>query len=153
MRTRRLFTALAVASLTAAMAAPVAAHPGQHGPIDGHLLGPGAWGDLQLLGKADLTNTDDLIADVAVDPRTTYAYLANWGKATCDANREDGDPDAGAYVVDMTDLANPKQIGFIPHSQDSRPGEGMQALQVDTKFFNGTMLVMNNEQCGKNGRG
>ncbi|NKE56642.1 hypothetical protein FXN61_07270 [Lentzea sp. PSKA42] len=153
MRTRRLFTALAAAALAAAMAVPVAAHPGQHGPLDGHLLGPGAWGDLQLLGKADLTNTDDLIADVAIDPRTTHAYLANWGKATCDANREDGDPDAGAYVVDMTDLANPRQIGFIPHSQDSRPGEGMQALQIDTKFFNGTMLVMNNEQCGKNGRG
>jgi hypothetical protein len=155
MRTKRLHAALAAVTLTAAMAtADIAtAHPGQHGVLDGHLQGPGAWGDLQFLSKADLTNTDDLIADVAIDPRTTHAYLANWGKATCDANREDGDPDAGAYVVDMTDMANPRQIGFIPHSQDSRPGEGMQALQIDTKFFNGTMLVMNNEQCGKNGRG
>ncbi|GAA0255987.1 hypothetical protein GCM10010492_66070 [Saccharothrix mutabilis subsp. mutabilis] len=155
MRTKRFLTALTAAALTAAMATPAvtAAHPGQHGPLDGHLLGPGAWGDLQLLGKADLTDTDDLIADVAIDPRSTHAYLANWGKPTCDANREDGDPDAGAYVVDITDLANPRRIGFIPHSQDSRPGEGMQAVPIGTRFYNGTMLVMNNEHCGKNGKG
>ncbi|GLZ27864.1 hypothetical protein Lesp02_00540 [Lentzea sp. NBRC 105346] len=155
MRTKRVVTALAAAALAAAMGTPgvVVAHPGQHGPLDGHLLGPGAWGDLTFLGKADLTNTDDLIADVAIDPRATYAYLANWGKATCDTNRENGDPDAGAYVVDITDMTNPKQVGFIPHSQDSRPGEGMQAVHIDTKFYDGTMLVMNNEHCGKNGRG
>jgi hypothetical protein len=29
----------------------------------------------------------------------------------------------------------------------------MQVLTVTTKFFSGEMLVMNNEQCGKNGRG
>lgn len=155
MSTERVITVLAAATLAAAMAAPglAMAHPGQHGPNEGHLLGNGEFGDMQFLGKADLTDTDDLVADVAVDPSTNYAYLANWGKATCAANREDGDPDAGVWVVDIHDMANPKLIKFIPHSQDSRPGEGTQALTVTTKFFNGTMLVTNNEQCGKNGKG
>ena len=30
--------------------------------------------------------------------------------------------------------------------QDSRPGEGMQAREISTRFFTGTMLVVNNEQ-------
>jgi len=154
MRTKRVITALAALTLTAAMAPGLAAaHPGQHGPTDGHLHGTGDFGDMQFLGKADLTDINDLVADVAIDPSTNYAYLANWGKPTCDANREDGDPDAGAWVVDTHDLANPKLVKFIPHSQDSRPGEGMQALNITTKSYNGTMLVMNNEHCGKNGKG
>ena len=108
------------------------------------------------MGRADLTDTDDLVADVAVDPRHNYAYLANWGVADCDANSEGGGADshdAGAYVVDISDLSNPRQVGFIPHHQDSRPGEGMQVVQLSTKFFSGYALVMNNEQCGKNGKG
>ncbi|HVL33480.1 MAG TPA: hypothetical protein VM600_07865 [Actinomycetota bacterium] len=132
------------------------AHPSQHGESAGHLVGSGAWGDLELIEKAVVTDTNDLIADVAVSPDGNYAYLANWGRETCGANSEAGgktDPDAGAYVIDIRDLNDPRQIAFIPHSQDSRPGEGMHALEVSTKHFTGTMLVMNNEQCGKNGKG
>ena len=36
---------------------------------------------------------------------------------------------------------------------DSRPGEGMQVVTITTKQFTGDVLVMNNEHCGKNGRG
>src|SRR3990172_145369 len=43
--------------------------------------------------------------------------------------------------------------GFIPAHQDSRPGEGMQVVNITTKHFNGTMLVMNNEHCGPQGKG
>ncbi len=62
-------------------------------------------------------------------------------------------PDAGAWVVDITDLSDPKTVGFIPSSQDSRPGEGMQVVNITTKHFKGDMLVMNNEQCGPQGKG
>ncbi|HEX2029212.1 MAG TPA: hypothetical protein VHF25_14555 [Nitriliruptorales bacterium] len=132
------------------------AHPGQHGADEGHLLGPGAFGDLEFVAKLDVTDTDDLIADVAVSPDGNYAYFANWGEPDCAANSEAGgrrDPDAGVYVVDISDIDDPELVGFIPHSQDSRPGEGLQALEVSTRFFTGTMLVANNEQCGKNGKG
>jgi len=138
------------------LTAGAGAHPQQHGEPDGHLLGTGAWGNVELVSTAVLTTTPDLVADVAVNPAGTHAFLANWGEPKCPDNSEAGgqnNPDAGAWIVDIRDLENPREIGFIPSAQDSRPGEGMQVLTVTTKFFNGDMLVMNNEQCGKNGRG
>jgi hypothetical protein len=138
------------------LTAGAGAHPQQHGEPDGHLLGTGAWGNVELVSKAVLTSTPDLVADVAVNPAGTYAFLANWGEPKCPDNSEAGgqnNPDAGAWIVDIRDLENPREIGFIPSSQDSRPGEGMQVLTVTTRQFSGDMLVMNNEQCGKNGRG
>ena len=154
-RTTRLVAA-ACAVTAMLLTAGAGAHPQQHGEPDGHLLGTGAWGNVELVSKAVLTTTPDLVADVAVNPAGTYAFLANWGELKCPDNSEAGgqnNPDAGAWVVDIRDLANPRKVGFIPSSQDSRPGEGMQVLTVTTKSFNGDMLVMNNEQCGKNGRG
>jgi hypothetical protein len=156
---KRVAAGAALAGLVLAplgIAAPAAAHPEQHGTPDGHLSGTGAWGDLDLVGKAVVTSTNDLVADVGVDPSGDYAYLANWGRADCAANSEAGgmkNPDAGVYIVDIRDLENPRQVGFIAHSQDSRPGEGVHALEISTRFFDGTMLVTNNEQCGKNGKG
>ncbi|MDP9067101.1 MAG: hypothetical protein M3N53_01980 [Actinomycetota bacterium] len=154
---RRTIRSIAAATLVMLLVTPIAAaHPDQHGTPDGHLTGSGSWGDFDLVSKATVTNVNDLVADVGVDPRGEYAYLANWGRADCDANSEAGgtnNPDAGVYVVDIRDLENPQQVGFIAHSQDSRPGEGVQVVDVTTKFFTGTMLVTNNEQCGKNGKG
>lgn len=103
-----------------------------------------------------MTNTEGLVADVAISPDGKWAYLANWGEPKCALNSEAGGqnyPDAGAWVVDISNLTDPVTVGFIPAHQDSRPGEGMQVIDITTKFFNGTMLVMNNEQCGKNGKG
>lgn len=138
-------------------AAIASAHPGnQHGDDSGHLLGTGASGVIQLVSSLRLTNTPGIIADVAVDPRGNHAYLAHWGEPDCAANSEKGgvnSPDAGVYVVDISNPVAPRQAGFIPHSQDSRPGEGLQAVEIKTKWFNGVMLVSNNEQCGKNGKG
>ena len=152
---RRATCVLGAVAATVAVMLPAIAtgHPAQHGPNHGHLTGSGAFGDFQLVGRADLTNEEDIVADVGVDPSGNTAYLAHWGKPSCAENRENGDPDAGVFVVDISNLESPQQIGFIPHSQDSRPGEGVQALPVSTKSFNGTMLVTNNEQCGKNGKG
>jgi len=155
-RTTRLVAGACVLAAMLLVTAGAGAHPKQHGEVDGHLLGTGAWGNVELVSKAVLTTTPDLVADVTVNPAGTYAFLANWGEPKCPDNSEAGgqnNPDAGAWVVDIRDLANPRKVGFIPSSQDSRPGEGMQVLTVTTKFFNGDMLVMNNEQCGKNGRG
>ena len=98
---------------------------------------------------------DDLVADVAVSPDGNYAYLANWGEDDCAGPETGGQnsPDAGAWIVDIRDLRNPVEIGFIPSHQDTRPGEGMQVVHITTKFFTGDILVMNNEQCGMNGKG
>src|SRR5918994_1952237 len=158
MKSRRAFFALTILAAVTALAMPATA-AAQHEmppPGPGFLEGPGEWGKIELVSTAIVTDQDDLVADVTVDPSHDYAYLANWSDATCAENSEAGGqnaPDAGIWVIDISDLENPKEVGFIPHSQDSRPGEGMQALEVDTKFFSGTMLVSNNEQCGPQGKG
>ena len=134
----------------------VAAVKGLHGDVNGHLIGTGDWGDLNLIGQLEVSGAhDDLVADVAVSPDGMTAYLANWGEDDCAGPETGGQnsPDAGAWIVDISDLANPEEIGFIPSHQDTRPGEGMHVVNITTKSFSGDVLVMNNEQCGKNGKG
>jgi hypothetical protein len=155
---RRTAAALVVSALTltAWTTGSAGAHPDdQHGELDGHLLGEGAWGKIDLVGVLDVTDTADLIADVAVSPDGTTAYLANWGEPDCAGPETGGQtsPDAGAYVVDISDLEDPTLIGFIPSHQDTRPGEGMQVIELTTEHFDGDVLVMNNEACGKNAKG
>ncbi len=135
------------------VAGPAAAHPGQHGSNEGHLLGTGEWGKIELVGQAEVTQTEGLVADVA--GYGNYAYLANWGEPDCAGPETGGQnsPDAGAWVIDISDPANPREVNFIPMPQDTRPGEGMQVAHIETKWFSGEVLVMNAEACGKNYKG
>jgi len=136
-----------------AMSGVAAAGPGQHGSDDGHLVGPGAYGKIDLVGRLEVTRTEGLVADVAA--YGNYAYLANWGEPDC-AGPETGGvntPDSGAWVIDISDPANPKQVNFIAMPQDTRPGEGMQVVHIETPKFTGEILVMNAEACGKNYKG
>ncbi len=150
---KRTLISLALAAASGSQFIGVAT--AQHGPDTDHLLGSGAFGDIELVSVEEVTTTPGLVADVAVNPAGTYAFLANWGEPDCAGPEVGGQtsPDAGAWVIDITDLSDPKTVGFIPSHQDTRPGEGMQVLNLTTKFFNGDVLVMNNEQCGKNGKG
>jgi hypothetical protein len=140
-------------------AVAVADPDGQHGTDEGHLLGSGEWGKIDLLDVVDVTDTDDLIADVTVSPDGNTAFLANWGEPDCPGPETGGrtSPDAGAYVIDISDIEtdpdSAELIGFIPSHQDTRPGEGMQVIELTTKWFSGDVLVMNNEPCGKNAKG
>jgi hypothetical protein len=137
----------------------VAADPGQHGTDEGHLIGTGEWGKIDLLDVVDVTDTPDLIADVAVSPDGNTAFLANWGEPDCAGPETGGQtsPDAGAYVIDITNIEtdpdSAELVGFIPSHQDTRPGEGMQVVEITTAQFSGDVLVMNNEQCGPQGKG
>jgi hypothetical protein len=127
----------------------------QHGPNEGHLLGTGAFGNIKLLSVERLTTTPELVADVAVSPNGQWAFLANWGEPDCAGPEVGGrtSPDAGAWVVNISNLDDPVTTGFIPSSQDSRPGEGMHVVNITTDRFSGDILAMNNEHCGKNGKG
>jgi hypothetical protein len=130
----------------------------QHGTLENHLIGTGEWGKIEFLAKVDLELDPELIADVAVDPDGDFAYLANWGSPDCplfeDApgNEAGGRKasDAGIHVIDISDLDNPVEVAFIPMSQDTRPGEGMQVLHIETADFTGDVLAVNEESCGKN---
>lgn len=153
-RRRRSITVLG-AVLAACLLVPGAAValPGQHGGNDGHLIGTGDWGKIEFVGKAQVTDQEDLVADVAA--YGNYAYLANWGEADCSGPEKGGvnTPDAGAWVIDISDPANPVKKNFIAMPQDTRPGEGMNVVHVETPKFNGEILVMNAEACGKNYKG
>ena len=157
MRRRKSFRcALGVLAVSVGLVAagPAAAHPEQHGAINGHLTGTGSWGNLQFLSKAVVTSDEDRVADVTVNPAGTYAFLADWG-GPCLTSEAGGqtDPDAGAWVVDIRDLGNPKKVGYIPAHQDSRPGEGMQVVKLTTPHYSGDVLVMNNEEyCSVTGK-
>lgn len=151
--------ALSALGLTSAIADP----DGQHGTDEGHLLGSGASGKIELVDVVGLTGTPDLIADVTVSPDGNTAFLANWGEPDCAGPETGGQtsPDAGVYVVDISPVdqarstpgSEPKLIGFIPSHQDTRPGEGLQVVEITTAGFSGDVLVVNNELCGKNGKG
>lgn len=108
----------------------------QHGGTAGHL--PASRSNVDLVSKLHLKNVEpDKIADVGLF--NGYAYLAAWGGTTCAYN--------GVHVVDIHNPAAPKEVAFIQAKEGSYPGEGVQALHVDTPYFNGDVLVTNNEKC------
>src|SRR5918996_760886 len=160
MQPRRLVVVCMTALVLAAVsAAPAAAHDGQHGTDEGHLLGTGESGKIEFVDKVEVSGAGpELIADVAVDPDHDFAYLANWGSPDCPlledvpGNEAGGRtaPDAGVWVVDISDLDNPEEVAFIPLSQDTRPGEGLQVIHIETAEFTGDVLAVNEESCGKN---
>jgi len=118
-----------------------ALHDQQHGEEDGHL--PASSENVELVGKLDLTDVPDRIADVGVFGNV--AYLT--------ARDPEGCSDAGLYVVDVSDPTNPQQVSFIEASEGSFPGEGAQVINMDTRAFKGQLLVFNNEVCAEGGEG
>ena len=94
----------------------------------------------------------ELIADVTAFGN--YAYLANWGVADYSGQKQAARvPDAGAWVIDISNPAEPNEVAFIPMPQDTRPREGMRVVHIETSKFKGDVLVMNAEACGKNYKG
>jgi hypothetical protein len=111
-------------------------HHHQHGGDEGHL--PAGSDNVRLVAKLGLKNVvPEKIADVGVF--NGYAYLAAWGDTTCKYN--------GVHVVDVRNPAAPKEVAFQQAKEGSYPGEGIQALHIDTPAFNGDILVSNNEVC------
>jgi hypothetical protein len=114
-----------------------ARHTHQHGDVGGHLPASST-NNVDLVSKLRLKNVvPEKIADVGVF--NGFAYLAAWGGAVCSYN--------GIHVVDINDPANPEEAAFIQAKEGSYPGEGVQALHIDTPNFDGDVLVTNNEKC------
>jgi hypothetical protein len=157
-RPRWLLSAVGVAVTGLAVAGgpgPAVAHD-QHGGEGGHIYadptldtdGDGDWGKIEFIGQVTVSDAEpELIADVTAFGN--YAYLARWGGSEC-AGPEGSGPDGGVYVIDISDPANPVEVGFIRTHQDTLIGEGMQVVHLDTAEFTGDVLVVNHEGCGKN---
>lgn len=112
----------------------------QHGGLEGHLPPTTAAeeGALDVVSKLALSGVSEgKIADVGV--LGDYAYLAAWGGVSCKRS--------GVHVVDISDVASPEEVAFVPSKEGSYPGEGVQAVPISTPAFTGDILVTNNEQC------
>lgn len=114
------------------------AHEAQHDGVDGH-LDARISDSLAVISETTMSKvTEGGIADLAV--HKGYAYLNAWGGAgNCGRN--------GVHVVDMADLTNPVEVGFIQSKEGSYPGEGAQVVSLATKAFTGDVLLTNNEIC------
>jgi hypothetical protein len=109
--------------------------PGQHGSNIGHL--PPTQQNVNLVSKLELTDIEGAIADVGYFKG--FAYLNAWAP-----NCPDG---GGVHVVDIRDPKNPEEVGFLQANLNEFPGEGIHVMEVNTPFFQGDLLVHNNEAC------
>jgi len=108
----------------------------QHGGTAGHL--PASSANVRLVGKMNINQDfEGRVADVGVFGN--YAYLAAFAERDCQKG--------GVYVFDISNPAQPKQINFIRTNNNSFVGEGVQVIHVDTAYFNGDLLIHNNEIC------
>lgn len=152
---KKLSTLMLLALFLTLIPFPALAHPGdQHGDDSGHLFGTGEWGTIEHVGDVRVSDAEEgLIADLTVFGN--YAYLARWGGTQCAGPERRGQqsPDGGVYIIDISDLENPVEVGFIATHQDTLVGEGMQALHIETAKFTGNVLALNHEGCGKNYKG
>jgi len=146
---RAVWSVIAASALLLASTLGVSAD-GQHGPLTGHLIGTGEWGKIEFVSKFVVPDAEPgLIADLTVSPNGLYAYLARWGGADC-AGPEGNGPDGGVYIIDISVIEHPRQVGFIATHQDTLVGEGMQVVHLTTSAFTGDVLAINHEGCGKN---
>jgi hypothetical protein len=115
-------------------------HDHKHAGARGHLAATQS--NVDLVSTLALKNgPSKRIADVGV--WRGHAYLGVWG-GQCTKN--------GVHVVDIRNPARPKKVAFVAARRGSYPGEGVQALRLDTAAFRGDVLVTNNESCDRNRR-
>jgi LVIVD repeat len=119
---------------------PPAAEPPPHEGL-GHL--PPGRRNMTLVSKLKLTDVEGGIADVAAFGN--FAYL-NKFSPECVSNDPPGSG-TGVEIVDISNPRDPENVGFIPAHANSYVGEGIHVVRADTPFFEGDILIHNNETC------
>jgi hypothetical protein len=133
MRKLRFVAAATVALLT--LAGTAAAH---HGGPGGHL--PPSSKNVQVVGKLRVSDAaPGIVADVGTF--RNYAYLAQFSPG-CTADNA-----GGVYIIDISNPASPRQVGFIHSRPGSFVGEGVHIIHVETASFTGDILATNQEPC------
>lgn len=116
----------------------------QHGGVGGHL--PASSLNVELVGKLRVSNAaPGFIADVGTFRH--YAYLNQFSPGCADDGR------GGVYIIDISNPANPVEVGFITSPMGSFPGEGVHVSHIDTASFEGDILAVNQEVCVAGGMG
>ena len=108
--------------------------------------------NVDLVGKARVTgfgpapeDVEGHVADVASLSGRPYAYLGAWALPRCGKG--------GVYVMDISNPRRPREVNFIPTTEGSLVGEGVQVIRLDTPSFRGDLLLHNNEVCDEGGLG
>lgn len=76
-----------------------------------------------------------------------YAYIGNWGLWTPDGSLC---PNNGTYVVDIGDPANSALAATIPSASGTQTND-VKVARVNTRYFQGDMLIVSNEDCEPGG--
>jgi hypothetical protein len=106
-------------------------HGGDFGRLDG------SRNNVALIGKGVVHNpSEGQVSDVGV--LGNYAYLGAFSTTPCQG---------GVYVMDISNLRQPREVGFIAASQGSFVGEGVHPIRFDTPKFRGDVLAYSNELC------
>jgi hypothetical protein len=157
--TTALLTALMVVGLlpTAALAHPehgdgasgdtsdgvVEAHL-QHGEDGGHL--PAVNRNVRVVGQVEVSNPSGADSDrgrvADVSAHGDYAYLTAFRSTNCLGG--------GAWVVDISDPANPVEDEFLPTTPGNYAGEGSQVITAEYGPLAGHQLFLHqNETCSE----
>jgi len=113
----------------------------QHQGDEGHLPARQT-GDVRLIGKGAVSNPDGLTGRIAdVTAYGDYAYLNAFREPVCTRG--------GVHVMDLSDPTQPTEVveAFIPTSEGSYAGEGIQVVPMRNPAFRGDLLVHQNESC------
>jgi hypothetical protein len=123
----------------ALLAAGVGTASAQHGGDSDHL--PPVSKNMEVVSKLEPPSQgaigENQIGDLAV--HDGFAYLASG--ANCESGK------GGVYVVDVRNPTAPTEVAFAPAATDTRPGEAIEAIGVDTPSFSGDLLAVSNEAC------
>ena len=113
-------------------------HEHRHGESEGHL--PPTRRNVKVVGKAPVSDrAPGRVSDVTVF--RDHAYLG--------ANREPSCQKGGVAVFDIGRPSEPREVAFIPTGPSSAVGEGVQVVHLDTRHFEGDVLLHSNEICAE----
>jgi hypothetical protein len=129
----RLGLLLAIALLAAVVAAAPAAagHGGSDSP------------ELEVVGQLSADDMGIPFGENVTDVWAygNYAYLGTFDDTACSLDF------TGVHIADISDPANPEKVAFIPAKPGTRNND-VKVAHLETKRFNGEILVASNEACG-----
>ncbi len=134
MRSKKPFRIVA-APLLGAVAMGVAIGMTAAPALAGH--GGSATDELNVVGQFEV-NVDGLTTDVWA--YGNYAYIGSFNQPLCSLDL------TGVRIIDIADPTDPKQVGFIPAQPGTRNND-VKVAHIDTRFFDGEILVATNEPC------
>lgn len=119
-------------------------NPAQSTNAGQHASRPPRSRNLSLLGANNFDGTG-FNADVWALGK--FAYVGTWGIFT-----ESGDlcPNLGTKVVDISDPSQPSWVNTLPAPPGTQTND-VKVATVSTKFFNGDLAVVSNEDCAPGG--